>query len=111
MAQIAFEIQDSVAMALAFARGWTPTIEDTTQEMVGDSFPHIPNPVSFQQHASGVAAAFMSEYVLLEGRKAVATEFQSIHNNIEHQLNSGAFDALILAGNIQGIKDAVKASL
>lgn len=111
MAQITFEIEDSVAQALAVGRGWKPMVEDVTQPLQGDSYPLRVNEVTYQQYASNVAAEFMTQYVLLEGRKQVLTQFDSIHASVAHKINSGAFDPLILTGDIEAIKTSVKASL
>lgn len=111
MAEITFSVDDSVAIALAVSRGWSPTIEDTSQPLEGDTHPLIPNPVSFQQFVSGIATATITEHVLNGGRQALLIEFQSIFNNIEDRLKSGTFDPLILAGDFDGIKAAVKSTL
>ena len=111
MATITFDIPDPIAVALAFGRGWRPFVEDTSQEMDGDSYPMMPNPVTFEQHASAVAKGFMQEYVLGEARKRARDEFTSIYDAIEDRLKKGHFDALLLEGDIAGVKEMVKATL
>ena len=111
MINVNVELGDALAYGLAVARGWTPTVDDTSQPLDGDNYPQIPNPVSMPAYLSGVISAYVAEYVLNQGRKNVVTEFQSIFNTVEDQVKTGAFDALILSGNVDGIKQAVLASL
>jgi len=111
MAQITFEVEDSIAYALAVARGWSPTIDDETQDMDGDNYPQVPNPVTFQQFVSEVATETITEYVLSGGRDVLITQFKSTFNNLESQIKSGTFDQLILKGAFDQIKELVKAGL
>lgn len=111
MAQITFETTDALAYGLAVARGWTPTIEDITQEMVGDEYPHIANPVPYTAYVSVVVSKFLEDYVLNAGRNQILQEFSSKFATVEDRVKAGAFDALLLQGKFDDIKTLVKDSL
>lgn len=111
MAEITFTVEDSIAYAMAVGRGWAPTIDDESQELEGDSYPQIPNPVSFKQFVSGLATVTITEYVLNAGREALLTDFKNTFNNLENQIRNGAFDQLLLQGQVDQIKNLVKAGL
>ena len=109
--KINFELEDAIGMALAFSRGWRPTIDDETQAMVGDEFPQIPNPITPEQFIEKIIPPFVSELILNEGRNQVINNFTSIFKRVEDQVANGAFDSLILQGDIEGINNLVKGSL
>lgn len=109
--QITFEMPTAVLFALATSQGWQPMIEDTSADLVGDEYPQIPNPVSLAEFIESFAPGYITAAVLRQGRQAVSDNFVSIHNKIDDQLKGGAFDSMILAGDIDGILAAVKASL
>jgi len=108
---LTFEIDDAVVYALAVSQGWSPTVEDTTQELVEDNHPLIPNPVTIQMFMAQAIPAFITSTVVTAGRTKVLTDFSSIYDGLEHSVKKGDFDAMILAGDIDGIKAAVKANL
>lgn len=108
---ITFEVEDSIAYALAIGSGWVPQIEDTEQELIGDNYPLVANPITAQMFVTGVVSSFLKDHVLREGRKRVVAEFDSIHASVNYKVTSGTFDALILAGNIAGIKAAILSGL
>lgn len=105
------ELETPVLMAVAISRGWTPTIDDTSVEMIGDDYQQKENPVSAVQFLEGYLPAFIREYVLTEGRKNVINGFESISESIKHRVNSGDFDDLILIGDREAISDIVRESL
>lgn len=109
--QITFDLPNGVAAALAVSQGWTPMIEDTSQPLEGDSYPMVPNPVSMTTFIEHMAPAYLSSIVLNNGRERVMTDFNTIYEGIEHQVKQGAFDAMILAADLDGIKAAVKSQL
>ncbi len=111
MNEIKIQLPQQLALALAVSRGWTPTIDDETQEMVEDNYPQIPNPVSHIQYLESYIPGFIQEYVLNEGRAQVVAQFDSIGESIKSQVSNGTFDAMILQGDIEGIKAAVKSTL
>ena len=111
MVTISFEVDDVVAFILAGLRSWEPTVEDTTQELVGDEYPRIPNPVSLSQVASDVIQDFLSDWVLQEGRTRVLNEIDSIKAKLDDRLEAGVFDDLIMRGDIDGVKAAMLAAL
>jgi len=108
---LTFEIDDAVAYAIAVSQGWSPTVEDTTQELVGDNYPLIPNPVTIQMFMAQLIPSFITSTVVAAGRTKVLNDFSSIYDGLEHSVKKGDFDSMILAGNIAGIKSAVKANL
>lgn len=109
--QITFDLPDGVATALAVSQGWEPTVEDTSQPLVDDEYPRIPNPITMQQYIETLAPTYLAKIVLDNGRERIMTEFTSIYNGIEHQVKHGAFDNLILAADLEGIKAVVKSQL
>lgn len=111
MIDINIKLDIPLAMMVAMSKGWTPTIEDTSQELVEDSYPMIPNPVTFQMFLSVFIPEFIKEYVLQEGRKKLIDEFTSTSETVFHKVKTGVFDDSILLGDFEGIKTAVKSNL
>lgn len=111
MENLTIQLETPLAMAVAVSKGWTPTIDDTSVEMVDDVYPQIPNPISYIKYLEGFIPEFIKEFVLIEGRKLVNNEFNSISESVKSQVDNGTFDNMILAGDIQGIKNAVVGSL
>ena len=92
-------------------QGWKPFIEDTTQELVDDEYPKIPNPVTYQEYISVIAPAYLSEIVRTAGRQQVIDNFQSIYETVVANVRSGSFDDLILSGDVETIRQQVRDSL
>ena len=111
MSIITFELSDAIIGALALSRGWQPTVDDTEQEMDGDNYPQKPNPVTAVKFVEFLAPEFITEVVKQGARERLMTEFSGIFGQVEHQVKHGAFDQMLLSGNIEGIKSMVKASL
>ena len=105
------EIEDSLAYILATSRGWTPTIEDTNAELVGDSYPVMENPVSAKEFLEGYIPTFIVEFVRGEARKHIKAEFASTASVINSQVDNGDFDKLLLMGDFDAIKDLVRSNL
>ena len=110
---ITFEIEDAIAYALAISSGWAPMIEDTDQDPIegSDNYPLVQNPVSAEEFVTSIVSTFLRDHVLREGRNRVITDFNSIKDSLEHKIKSGAFDDMIMRGDIDGIKSTVVQSL
>ena len=111
MENITIQLETSIAIALAVSQGWTPTVEDTSQPLDGDDYPQIPNPVTYQDFIAGVAPAYLTEIVKNKGRQNVIDNFKSIYDTVINDVATGKFDAMILSGDIDGIKQTVKDNL
>jgi len=109
--KITIDLDDNLAMVLAISRGWTPTIEDESQPMVDDEYPHIPNPVTAENFIETIIPPFVSEYVLREGRNHVIVGFSSVFESVKSKVVNGEFDQLILSGDTETISRLVKESL
>ena len=98
-------------MGLAISKGWSPVIDDTSAELEGDEYPQIPNPVTYQEFLQEFIPEYISEFMVDQGRKQILANFESMKNNIFDSIKKGDFDALILAGDFEGISAAVKNNL
>jgi len=108
MAEISFELPDNIAIILAISRGWSFEIEDTSKDPDEEGvYPLMLNPVTYTQYIEAFAADFITGVVLEEGTKRVLINFESTYKTIEAQVKSGAFDNLILAGDVAGIQSAI----
>ena len=72
MTELNIQLSTPIALMLASSKGWTPTLEDTTQELEGDSYPLIPNPVSHEEFLESSSNLLLSQDVttLSKGRDA-----------------------------------------
>ena len=111
MERITFDIEDRYAKAIASAKGWKPTIDDTSKEIEGDEYPQIPNPVSYQVFLSVLIPEFIHDFVMREGQQALVAEFTSIADRIIEQVKGGYFNAEIIAGDREAIINSVKREL
>jgi len=109
--KIEITLDTSLLISVSMAKGWTPTIEDLNGELVGDEYPTIPNPVTYQMFIQELIPTFIRQFVLEEGRKRVNNDFTSISENIKFSVNKGNFDEYILKGDLDGIKSLVVNSL
>lgn len=108
---INIELDDPIAFALAVSRGWSPTVDDTSQEMVGDEYPQIENPISVEEFIATIIPPFVQDLIVDQGRSQVISGFRSIFNSVEDQVLNGAFDQLIVSGQSDQIGEIVKQSL
>lgn len=109
--KIIFEMESSLLQAVAVANGWSPMVDDTEltiEEIDGDEFPQIPNPLTYQVFLQGFIPQFIESFVREEGRKKVLGNLNSIADVAKDQVNKGAFDELILTGRSEQIKDVIK---
>jgi len=96
MENLNIQMETPIAMGLAIARGWTPTVDDTTKELIGDEYPQVPNPITYQKFLEGFIPQYIQEFVLMEGREKVIAEFESMKANIFDSVKKGSFDSFIL---------------
>lgn len=111
MSILKIELTDELTMMLAVARGWQPQIEDESQEMVDDSYPLIPNPVSKETFLENYIPQLINDYVLEQGKNKIISNFNSKFDSIKHALIKGDFDELILNGQFDQISAIVKSGL
>lgn len=108
---ITINLKTNVGQMVAFSKGWSPTIEDTTQEMVEDNYPLIPNPISHTQFLQELIPQFIEQYALEEGRKLILNDLISISEAALFKVKTGLFDEMIMNGDFEGIKTLVKENL
>lgn len=108
---ITINLKTSVGQMVAISKGWSPKIEDTTQEIVEDNYPLIPNPISYIQFLQELIPQFIEEYVLEEGRKLILNDLISISEAALSKVKTGLFDEMIMNGDFEGIKTLVKNNL
>lgn len=92
MKTIEFTLEDETATALATSKGWTPTIEDTSQELIGDAYPPKANPVTLEMFLAVVVSGFIKDYVVKESQSKEIANLASIASSIEDELTSGKHD-------------------
>ena len=90
--KIEIDIDDITAQILANSRGWTPKVEDTTQELIGDEYPLIDNPIPIESFLSGIIEHFIGEVVLNEIREKSINNIDSLHDKITDAIRSKNFD-------------------
>ena len=111
MEELSINLSTPVAIALAMSQGWLPMIEDQSQEMVGDEYPKIPNPVTYQQFIEQIAPAYLENIVKTGGRSTVIDNLTSIYETVVSSVRNGNYDEKILAGDFDGIMQDVKDNL
>lgn len=113
MEDIVVSLSTEIAIALAMGQGWTPTVDDTDVGLIEgtDEYPQKPNPVTYQEYIQVIAPEYLSNIVLEAGRKRVLDDLNSIAASVNAGVATGAYDSLILAGDIDGVRQAIKDTL
>jgi len=111
MPNLSIELPIEIIYGLAYSRGWQAEIEDTTAELDGDEYPKIPNPISAVQFVELAATQFIIDTVRKGARDQLVSDFKSTFARVEDQVKQGAFDSLLLSGDVEQIRELVKQSL
>lgn len=85
-------LSNEVKTKLAIALGWTPEVEDTSQEIQGDTYPIIENPISRDDF---LATAIVQEIMTTIIRRGREKMILSINEQID-KINNGDLDHLII---------------
>ena len=97
--KIQIELDNTTAFILAQSKGWAATIEDTSQELDGDEFPQIANPVPIESYLASICEQFISEYVLVEIRNSTINNISSLHDKIQKAIINKRFDDSLKNGD------------
>lgn len=96
---------------LAKKLGWEEQIEDTSQELEGDSYPLIDNPITAEQFAAEAANFLISEKLNIALRSELINTVKNLHNQVIEQINSGTFDPLIMTMDTQEVLNIIISGL
>lgn len=85
-------LSEEVKNKISIALGWTPEVEDTEAELVGDEYPIIPNPISRDDFLSLAIVQEITSTIVRRGREVMVNQAKAQIDKINH----GEFDNLIM---------------
>lgn len=105
--ELNIQLDDTMAYILASSNGWSPTIEDTSQEMIDDVYPLIANPISAQDFLEKFIPDYISGYVVKEAENKMKDEITSKYNSIVDAIQRWEFDEMLLSQNTDSLNQYI----
>lgn len=90
--QITINLPQDQIQLLAMKMGYEYQIEDTTQPMVGDTYPMIDNPVTLQQFTEGMINQTLMKMILDRLRSEIRADLENQYNKVVETLTHGGYD-------------------
>ena len=95
--QITLNMSNEQIQLLAEKLGYKSQVEDTSQELDGDSYPLIDNPVTLQQFAEGLVNNTLTDMVLDRLRSEASDFLTNEYNKLTENIARGDYDADIMS--------------
>ena len=94
--QLDINLTDEQVLLLASKLGYKAQIEDTTQGLVGDSYPLIDNPVTLEQFASATITEVLLSQVQDKIRTGIQVVITNIFNQAQEKVARGDYDDALM---------------
>lgn len=101
--QITINLPDEQLKAIALKMGWTEKIEDTTQDMVDDTYPLIDNPVTLQSFTEEAVNAIILDRAQAQLRAGIKATINNLHNQADEKLSRGEYDTDLFGSDTHAV--------